>query len=308
MDERLNGLREKVAKKARLEALLPELEKQKSMLESVVCESERELERENADVEKLEKTTLTSLLARAMGKLDGKLDKERGEAYTAKLKYDAALSELGDIARRIEESEAELKSVRGVEAQYKNAVREKAEAIKSAGGESAERLVELEKRAVELAKSANELREAIEAGKRARSIVREAEYKLDHAYNAATRDLFGGGMISHISKHNALDEAQQLIECLQSQLRCFKAELADVNINADVKVNIEGFMRAADWFFDGFFVDMEVRNHIESARNKVSRIDDRLYNAISELETMLSRTASESETVRNSIELLAINN
>jgi len=95
MDERLNGLREKVAKKARLEALLPELEKQKSMLESAVCELERELERENADVEKLEKTTLSSLLARAMGKLDGKIAVVTGANSGMGMATTAALSDMG---------------------------------------------------------------------------------------------------------------------------------------------------------------------------------------------------------------------
>lgn len=306
MDKNLTLLREQIAKKARLEAVLTTLKSQKGELEKRVRDLRTETENENADVEKLEKITLTSLLYKAIGKKDEKLDKERKEAYAAKLKYDTALAELDGIEERIVQTESELKPLRGCEPRYKNAVKEKAEAIRKRGGERAEKLIALEEKAVYITKNINELKEAIDAGRKAKSIANEVENKLEYAHHMATRDIMGGGMLAHISKHNALDEAQNLVECLQVQLRSFKTELADVCISADFQVNIDGFMRTADWFFDGFFVDLEVRERISNAQNEIAITLGHLNEALCNLDEVLNQNLREAEEANCALEQLTV--
>lgn len=55
------------------------------------------------------------------------------------------------------------------------------------------------------------------------------------------------------------------MEYLQSQLRAFRTELADVTISADFQVNIDGFLRFADYVFDGIFADWAVLDRINQA-------------------------------------------
>ena len=57
----------------------------------------------------------------------------------------------------------------------------------------------------------------------------------------ATFDLFGGGLISDLAKHGHLDSAQHNVALLQSQLRRFRTELADVGGAASgMQVSIDG--------------------------------------------------------------------
>ena len=139
---------------------------------------------------------------------------------------------------------------------------------------------------------------------KAKAIAADVGYKLDDAKGYSTWDIMGGGILADIAKHGALDEAQHLIQSLQIQLRSFKTELADVSINADFQVNIDGFLRTADWFFDGFFVDLEVRERISNAQNEISITEGLLNEALRNLDTVLKQNLSHAEEVTKELEQL----
>ena len=132
-----------------------------------------------------------------------------------------------------------------------------------------------------------EIREAINAGSSARGAADRVLQELDSARNWNTWDTFGGGgIITHMAKHSHLDSAQDLTEELQRRLRKFKTELADIQITADTQVNIEGFLRFADYFFDGLFVDWSVGSRINESISSVSSTRSKITSTISKLEAM----------------------
>lgn len=111
----------------------------------------------------------------------------------------------------------------------------------------------------------------------------EILHSLDSAHGWATWDLLGGGLVADLAKHSHLDSAQAAVEQLQVELRRFKTELADVTIDADLQVSIDGFLRFADYFFDGLFVDWAVMDRIsqsqaavEETRWQITGVLDRL--------------------------------
>ena len=96
--------------------------------------------------------------------------------------------------------------------------------------------------------------------------------KLGRAQGWGTWDMLGGGLISDLAKHSNLDEAQAGAEYLQTLLSRFRTELADVRISAQTgQVNVEGFLRFADYFFDGLIADWTVLSRIHKSRESVSR-------------------------------------
>ena len=307
MDNNLIELREQIAKKARLEAVLSELNSQKEELEIKARELKTVMIDEDNDVKRLEKPSLSALFFSAIGKREKKLEKERREACAARLKYDTAAAELEDVTYRSENAKKELKQLGGCELKYKNALKQKSDTLKALGGNIADKIIELEEKALSVAKNINELKEAIDAGQKAKSIAAEVEDKLEYARHMATRDLIGGGMLTHISKHDALDAAQNLVECFQIQLRSFKTELADVSIHADFQVNVEGFLRTADWFFDGIFVDLEVKERIENAQNEIANTSSRLSEALRNLDTVLNDNLREADAINKELENLTVN-
>jgi len=224
--------------------------------------------------------------------MDEKLDKEREEAYAARVKYDAAAKELAAVEHAIREKETELHPLRDSECLYQQLLHQKKNAIKAAGGAVAEDILRAEERIAYLDEQAKELKEAQSAGRAALSVADEVLSSLDSADGWATWDLFGGGLIADMAKHGHLDDAQDAVERLQVQLRRFKSELADVSIEADMQVNIDGFLRFADYFFDGLFADWVVKD-------RISQSDSQVRQTISQIESVLGRLASMARSVEN---------
>lgn len=65
-----------------------------------------------------------------------------------------------------------------------------------------------------------EINEAIQAGERALTSLRKAEEKLTSAGNWGLWDIFGGGLISGIAKHNKMNEASSYMEEAKRNKRC----------------------------------------------------------------------------------------
>ena len=98
--------------------------------------------------------------------------------------------------------------------------------------------------------------------------------------------MLGGGLISTLAKHSSLDEAQDQVQQLQTKLRRFKTELADVTIHTDMQVNVDGFLRFADYFFDGLFADWAVLDKISQSQSSVQTTKNQIESVLSMLRSM----------------------
>ena len=298
-DERLEKLQRDAARKRRLESMLGELRAQRSELEARVSELEAIKLQEQEDVERLESGGITALFYSLVGKGEEKLTEERREAAAAALKYESAARELDSVMSDIAGCESELAGLSGCEQEYEETLQAKSREVKASGGAAAAKLLELEAQAAAYVGRKKEILEAIAAGSEALVTAEEILDDLDSAGSWATWDVFGGGIIADIAKHSRLDEAQYAVERLQSQLRRFKTELADVGgIGADVRVNVDGFLRFADYFFDGIFVDFAVMDHISNSAEQVQAVHARISDVLERLHAMLSRTETELNETR----------
>ena len=130
--------------------------------------------------------------------------------------------------------------------------------------------------------------EAITAGKIVLNDANDARDCLDSADAWSTWDVLGGGVMTDIMKHSKLDEAQECVCRMQSSLRRFKTELSDVNIKSNITVNISGFTKFADYFFDGLFVDISVKNRISSSIDEVRTVSRNVSEIVNKLENNIS--------------------
>ena len=94
-------------------------------------------------------------------------------------------------------------------------------------------------------------------------------------------------------KHSHLDGAQEKVEQLEVLLRRFQTELDDIKIQADMQVNVDGFLRFADYFFDGLFADWTVLKRIGDSKEQVLQVKRRLDESIHRLEELLRRNEQE---------------
>ena len=294
MTNSLKELQQKIASKQSLEAKLRELQDQKWEYDRKVVSLRVAFREEQADVEKLEGRSLTNYFFQVVGRLDDKLSKERQEAYAARVKLDAAERELAAIESDIQDVYNQLSEVRKAQEEYDAALLQKRKDLTESETPSGQRIRELEAQIAALKNCKREIREAINAGSSARGTADQILRELDSAQNWNTWDMFGGGgIITHVAKHGHLDQAQDLTEELQRKLRRFKTELADVQITADTQVNIDGFLRFADYFFDGLFADWAVGNRISQSKSSVESTRGKITSTINKLETMEANTNRE---------------
>ena len=306
-DDKLRTLQEKISRSRQLSSMQKELRSQRDTLAARVRELETIKLDEQADVDRLEGRSLASFFYNVIGKMDEQLNKERQEAYEARVKYDAAARELEAVESDLRRYEAEYNELRGCERQYENTLKEKAAAVKAAGGVNAEEILKLEERHAFLESQKKELREASSAGNSALSTARQVLDSLGSAEGWGTWDLLGGGLLADMAKHSHLDEAQGAIEHLQSQLRCFKTELADVTIHADMQVNVDGFLRFADYFFDGLFADWAVMDKISQSQSQVQNTKNQIESVLSRLSSNMSAVEQEQAQVKKKLDTLVLN-
>ncbi len=289
----LRQLQQQCAEKKRLEARRRELQAQCETLRASAQELEAVLRCEQEDVARLEGRSLAAMFYQMTGSIDERLSRERQEACAAALKHDAAVKALADAEEELRRCEHTLVSFAGCEERYAAALREKAAAVKAAGGEDGAKLLQLDERLAALESRAQELREALSAGEAALASADRVLASLSHAEGWGTWDVLGGGLISDLAKHSHLDAAQAELEQLQRQLRRFKTELADVTVQADLQVNVDGFLRFADYFFDGIFADWAVMDRISRAEGQVYDTRGRIEGVMARLDAMLAQAEQE---------------
>lgn len=114
-----------------------------------------------------------------------------------------------------------------------------------------------------------EIGEAIAAGERALTSLKEAQNKLNSARNWGIYDMFGGGVIASMIKRSKMDDASGYMEAAKHDLQIFQRELQDVSVPLDLKMEIGGFLTFADFFFDGFVADYLVQSKISDTRKQL---------------------------------------
>lgn len=297
-DQPLYELQQKVVHKAHLEAQLKDLQEQCQLLRARVEELAQIRQEELEDVERLEKNSLSAFYYRVIGKKEEKLEKERREAYEAAIRYDSAVRELESIERYVKECDMELARLTGCEEQYETCLKEKEDFLKRAGGELANGLLKLEQSICYEEQQEKEIQEAIDAGKKALRTVEEIIKTLDSAEGWSTLDMLGGGLFTDMAKYEDLDKVQELVEKLQKQLHRLKSELADVEVQSDIQVNIDNFLHFADYFFDGLFADLAVREQIQLSQKQAEETRGQIQLVLARMDALQSMLTEHTQKLK----------
>ena len=268
-DAELKDLRERIA---RLRRNMVRLETLRGQEAEALADAER-LRRvwsaEQKDVEDLGRLSLASIAAKLSGRGEERLEREEAEACAARMKYDAAERQLAEIQQEIAGCEAELRADQGCEARFRQVLEEKREALKLENSAAAERIIALEERLAELQSRLRELEEARSAGEDVRRRLDQVLASLGSAENWGTWDVIGGGLLTDMMKYSRLDEAQHSMEQMQSALRRYRRELADVAALHIGDFRPDGFTWTLDVLFDNIFFDWSVLEQISNSRDRV---------------------------------------
>jgi len=128
-----------------------------------------------------------------------------------------------------------------------------------------------------------EIDEAISVGNEVIKSLNQALVSLGSARNFGIWDMLGGGFISGLLKHSKINEANKELEYTRHLLDRFRKEVSDVHIVTDIQIDIGGFARFADYFFDGLISDWYVQSKINENRQKVENVKFQVVTTINKL-------------------------
>lgn len=296
-DTELKDLQERIA---RLRRNMVRLETLRGQEAEALADTER-LRRvwsaEQKDVEDLGRLSFASIAAKLSGRGEERLEREEAEACAARMKYDAAERQLAEIRQEIAGCEAELRADQGCEVRFRQVLEEKREALKLENSAAAERIIALEERLAELQSRLRELEEARSAGEDVRRRLDQVLASLGSAENWGTWDVIGGGLLTDMMKYSRLDEAQHSMEQMQSALRRYRRELADVAALHIGDFRPDGFTWTLDVLFDNIFFDWSVLEQISNSRDRVEDLRRQVGRTQGQLNLEFNQVCRERDTV-----------
>ena len=297
MNRQLVAVRERMRTRRRLEAALADT-RTALVRERARCEElEAKLRQEGADVERLEGLSLAGLFYAVLGSKEEQLEKERKEYLAAKLRHDASADAVRAMEQEMSEIEDRLVQLGDPEAEYQALLDQKNALVMQAGGARAERLLRLSEALADARSDAREVREAISAGVAVLDGLDRAAGALESARGWGTWDMIGGGIVATAVKHSRIDEARAAIHSVQELLRRFRRELADVEAEPDLGVDLSSFETFADYFLDGLIVDWIVQSRIQESLERVSGTRGTVQALVADLETELDGVERRAEGI-----------
>lgn len=294
----LNTLREQIAQRQEDFNALMQLERQEEACRSQVEECRAGWEREQGDVDRLERVSFSSLLAALRGSKEEDREREQEEAYAARLRLQEAERQLAEIQAEILERRRRIEETADCQREYEQVLREKEAAVRACNPILAHQLEAAEKQILELTTRLREQDEALQAGRQALFCLSAAMDRLNRAKDWGTWDVLGGGMFTDVMKYSHINEAQAQMEHLADALRRYQAELGDVGdlaSQAQLDLRPGDFTWTLDVFLDNLFTDGMVLHQISEAR-------DRLEDLKSRIDVLQDRLERQREETRAALE------
>ncbi len=232
---------EELAIKNKIDPILSDLYAKRDELESVLNDLGTSLQKEQADVEKLEGVTVSSVFYTVIGQKDKKLEKEKAEVFDAEEKFSEIQDQLDEINEEITKHERELRAVRGCDMRYGRLLPQIIDEIKAIDSPAAKAIIDTVDSLTRIEAKLTALDEALALCTEALNNAKAAEKSLAISENyAQSLSLFN-------AKHNAplrsdikinLTQAQQTVDTLCRQIKRLDASLVGSQINFDINIEV----------------------------------------------------------------------
>lgn len=299
LDEKILDLKGKMQEKKRIKEKIQSMLKQRRDLNKRKKQLYEILKKEEADVERLEGMSFVNLYHSIMGDKTEKLQEEKEEALSAKLKYDSVSTELLALDKDIEREQMKVDNLINIEKDYEACIKEKQKKLMSSDGEISNILNKLYEEGVEAISKEKELKEAILAGEILLKSLYRVQEHLQSAGSWGTWDILGGGFIATMAKHSKIDDAKNEISIAQGHLRNFHRELSDVGTSINIDIEIGSFLTFADYFFDGLFADLTVQSRINDSKIRVENTVDDVDRILNKLRRKLKKSQIERKYIKD---------
>ena len=234
---------DELAIKNRIEQTLYKLYLKHDDLNSALNESGAILQKEQKDVKRLEKTSVSSIFYTIIGQNNKKLEKEKAEASDAEMKYFELQNELTNLKNEIGKYERELRAVRGCDLRYGRLLPQIIDEIKTYDSPECKAVIDTFDSLTRVEEKLQKLDEALELCHEAMTNVINALKHLEKAYSYAQK------RSSYLHRKNRIrltckilvileDEIRPIIEELYRQIKRLDAGLVGSRIDFEIKAEL----------------------------------------------------------------------
>lgn len=229
---------------------------------------------EEKDVERLERLSLTRVLAVLHGSRQDVLAREKAEAAAARYRVAQAQQRLDDVRAELGSmGERQARLARAPQA-YADALAAKEQYLTGSADPRGARLLALAEERGQLTAELGELRRASGGAGAAAQALAEVQDLLGTAASWSTFDTyFDHGVVANAVKHNRIDQAAQAARTADQRLAALRADLAELGgyLPTAPRLEISAGFRFADIFLNNVFTDLTVGRQIREAQDNVGR-------------------------------------
>lgn len=261
--EKFCKLCEELAIKNRIDPILAELYAKRDELEAELNTLRAALQKEQADVEKIEGVTVSSIFYTVIGQKDKRLQKEKSEAAVAEEAFSALQSELSELNEEIQKYERELRTVRGCDLRYGRLLPQILDEIKSVDSPECKSVIDTFDSLTRIEEKLQKLDEALELCREALANARDIAQYIATADYYSKRDHknFSGNDASYdeIQKYTSLESAQPIAGELTAQIKRLDASLVGelLDFEMDIEIPFSEMLR------DSLGVNLYMQSRIE---------------------------------------------
>lgn len=234
---------EELAIKNRIDPILSELYSKRTELESALNNLNNAMQKEQVDVDQLEKLSISSFFYTVIGQKEKKLEKEKAEAIDAQEKYSDLQNKLSELNEEIKKYERELRTVRGCDLRYGRLLPQILDEIKASDTHEATAVIDTFDSLTRIEEKIQKFDEELELCREAMTNVINALKHLEKAYSYAQK------RSSYLHRKNRIrltckilvileDEIRPIIEELYRQIKRLDAGLVGSRIDFEIKAEL----------------------------------------------------------------------
>jgi hypothetical protein len=292
LNRRLAGIRERVAYKRKLEASLAAARAALAYHRARLPALDSAMRKEYRDVERLEGAGPRALIASVFGSREEALERERREYLAASLQHHECTHAIATCEADVAELELSLETLGDVESLYVATLDEKERFLATGSDARAYRLARIAEELGLLAFHAREARGAIDAGEAALEALEAVAEVLPGLFGQSTT-MVGDIFVSEVRINPfRLAELVEAADAARDGLRTFKRELADLGIRAKLKLDLglelDELSARSRALFGSYYVRSQAGAQLESAREEVDAISDKVQRLVDDVEAGLS--------------------
>lgn len=235
---------EELAVKNRIERTLYKLYLKHDDLNSALNKSGAILQKEQKDVKRLKKTSLSSIFYTIIGQKNKKLEKEKAEASDAEMKYFELQNELTNLKNEIGKYERELRAVRGCDLRYGRLLPQILDEIKTVDSPECKAVIDTFDTLTRIEKKVSDFEKALEL---CYEVLANLSGATKHLTSAET-DSQNLSLLN--AEHNAylrsdirinLEKVKPIVDTLCRQIKRLDADLVGSHLDFDIKIEIGNY-------------------------------------------------------------------